>query len=388
MTPDEIKALQTRVLNVIKPIRPADDNSTAPKDFLFVAKRTNAGRELPQYYLVYFLLVDLLKFRNLGKWEKVAWSVPIDFKGKAFTIEHRKMGLGVFVENTDLYEDDAKEIVALVKKGIKTAEPYFEWIAEQAVKNSALNLANKSSRLFNKFQYFLSLYKEKADEAVKKKEDLKTTKLNKDGTDSFYLLSWELRRNAEWLALATIDSFFSWTEHIFIHLAILLGKISTGTEVVNLAETEWPQKFKQTLGLDDPKTKEFYDQLILIRRQLRNYMAHGAFGKNGEAFHFHSNAGAVPLCLPHQKGRGRFTVTEDLGFDETAAIEVIEKFIDHLWSGEREPARLYIQENDIPTILTMAKDGSYRQAMQSVDDMECLLEGLTRQWDNAANMDW
>ena len=380
--------LRSKVLEVIKPIRPADDKSAAPKDFSFIAKRTNAGRELPQYYLVYFLLVDLLKFRNLGKWEKVAWSVPIDFKGKAFIIEYRKMGLGIFVENPDLYEDDAKEIADLVKRGIKVAEPYFEWIAEQAVKKSALNLENKSILLFNRFEYFLSLYKEKANEAIKKKDDLKTTKLNKDGTDSFYLLSWELRRNAEWLALAAIDSFFSWTEHIFIHLAILLEKISTGTEVANLAEAEWPQKFKQTLGLDDPKTKEFYDQLVIIRRQLRNYMAHGAFGKNGEAFHFHSHAGAVPLCLPHQKGRGRFTVAENLGFDETAAIEVVEKFIDHLWSGEREPARIYIQENNIPTILTMAKDGTYRQAMESVDSMKDFLECLCHMWDNAANMDW
>lgn len=389
MTPDEVELLRSKVLEAIKPIRPADNKSAAPKDFLFIAQRTNVGRELPQYYLIYFLLVDLLKFKNLGRWEKTAWSVPIDFKGKAFIIEYRKMGLGVFVENPDLYENDVKEIVDLIKKGVKVAEPYFEWIAEQAVKNSALNLTNNGIRLFKKFEYFLSLYKEKSDEAVKRKDEVHVEKISEDGmAKTYYIPFWDLRRNAEWLALAAIDSFFSWTEHIFIHLAILLGKISTATEVANIAETEWSQKFKQTLGLDDPKTKEFYDQLILIRRQLRNYMAHGAFGKNGEAFHFHSSTGAVPLYLPHQKGRGRFTVAEDLGFDEAAAIEVIEKFIEHLWSGEREPARFYIQENDIPTILTMAKEGTYRQAMRSVDDMKDFLEGLCRMWDNSANMDW
>jgi hypothetical protein len=388
MTLDEIELLRSRVLDVIKPIRTADDNSAAPKNFLFVAKRTDAGRELSQYYLIYFLLVDLLKFRNLGKWEKVAWAVPIDFKGKAFTIEYRKMGVGVFVEDPDLYEDDAKEIVALIKKGIKAAQPFFEWIAEQAVGNSALNLTNKGIPLFNKFQYFLSLYKEKADEAIKRKDDFKTTRSNKDGTDSFYLLSWELMHQADWLALATIDSFFTWTEHIFIHIAILLGKISTGKEVADLAEAEWSQKFKQALGVDDAKTKEFFDQLIIIRRQLRNYMAHGAFGKNGEAFHFHSNAGAVPLLLPHQRGKNRFTITEDLGFNDAAAIEVIEKFIDHLWSGELEPARLYMQENDIPTILTMAANGTYCQAMKSVEDMKNFLDCLCHEWDNSANMDW
>ncbi|MDP8259549.1 MAG: hypothetical protein P9L96_00875 [Candidatus Gygaella obscura] len=385
---DEIELLRLRVLDVIKPIRPADDISAAPKNFLFVAERTKAGRELPKYYLIYFLLVDLLKFRNLGKWEKVAWAVPIDFKGKVFTIEYRKFGVGVFVENPDLYEDHAKEISTLIKNGIKVAQPYFEWIAEQAAGNSSLNLINKGIPLFNKFQYFLSLYKEKADEAIKRKDDFKTTRLNKDGTDSFYLLSSELRRQAEWVALAAIDSFFTWTEHIFIHIGILLGKISTGKEITDLAEAKWPQKFKQTLGVDDAKTKEFFDQLIIIRRQLRNYITHGAFGKNGEAFYFHSGTGAVPLLLPHQRGRNRFTITEDLGFNDAEAIQVIEKFIDHLWSGEREPARLYIQENNMPTILTMAANGHYSQAMNSVEDMKEFLDYFGHEWDNFANMDW
>jgi hypothetical protein len=57
-------------------------------------------------------------------------------------------------------------------------------------------------------------------------------------------------------------------EHIFIHLSILLGRISTGTEVANLAETDWPQKFKQTLGLDDLRTKEFYDDQVSLRELL------------------------------------------------------------------------------------------------------------------------
>jgi hypothetical protein len=42
--------------------------------------------------VVYFLLVDLLGFKNLGTFEKIAWSVPVDFEGRAFLIEHRKAG--------------------------------------------------------------------------------------------------------------------------------------------------------------------------------------------------------------------------------------------------------------------------------------------------------
>ena len=61
-------------------------------------------------------------------------------------------------------------------------------------------------------------------------------------------------------------------------------------------------KFKACLDIHDHSIKVHYDRLVEIKRQIRNYMAHGAFGKNGEAFQFHSGAGAVPLLLPHQKG--------------------------------------------------------------------------------------
>ena len=243
--PDEIELLRSRVLKAIKPIREADDNSSASKNFFFAAQRTNAGRELPQYYLVYFLLVDLLKFRNLGQSEKVSWSVLIDFNGKAFVVEHRKFGIGVFVEDPNLYEDDAKQIVTLIKKGIKIAEPYFEWLAAQAVEKSALNVTNKGYALFDKFEYFLKSYKEKSDEAAKRMEERHVEKLNEDGTAlNSNISAFELRRNAKWLALSAIDSFFSWTEHIFIHLALLRGEITTGTEVANMAEADWQQKFK------------------------------------------------------------------------------------------------------------------------------------------------
>ena len=51
----------------------------------------------PEYYLVYFLLVDLLGFKCYGRGEKVAWSTPVEIEGQHFLIEHRKLGLGVLL---------------------------------------------------------------------------------------------------------------------------------------------------------------------------------------------------------------------------------------------------------------------------------------------------
>ena len=109
----------------------------------------------------------------------------------------------------------------------------------------------------------------------------------------------KIKEEAEWSAQAAIEAFFSWTEHVFIHIAVLQGFIQTGEEVAKLAAADWKTKFRAALNINDITTKTHYDSLLTLRTQIRNYMAHGAFGKRGEAFYFHSGVGAA--SLPYEK---------------------------------------------------------------------------------------
>lgn len=72
----DIELVRVRALKVISPLKPADSGTPADKRFLIDAKRTDAGRTLPPYYLVYFLLVDLLGFKNLGQFDKIVLNGP------------------------------------------------------------------------------------------------------------------------------------------------------------------------------------------------------------------------------------------------------------------------------------------------------------------------
>jgi hypothetical protein len=389
--PKEFEPTKEAVMRAIAPLRAADTTSKADKKFLFNAQRTEASRNLPPYYLVYFLFVNLLGFRNLGQFEKVAWSVPVDFNGRAFLIEHRKFGVGVFAHDAAAEEDQARQIVALIKKGVRVAAPFFEWLATEAIQKSKLNVANKSDSLFRRFEFYLSCHRKAVKEANERADErhVKTRKLEGGGTSTIvYMPIFELQDHSRWYALAAIDAFFSWTEHVFIHIAILRGSISTGVEVADLADADWHEKFKRALDLKDLKTKAHFDDLVEIRRQLRNYMAHGAFGKQGEAFSFHSGTGAVPVLLPHKAGKHRFTLSADLSFEDAKALKIILDFIEHLWSGEREPAYDYIQKSGLPLVLTYARNGMYKQAMMSVESMEEFIEYKLHEWDRAANMDW
>ncbi|PND18355.1 hypothetical protein CN934_28365 [Ensifer sp. MMN_5] len=197
-----------------------------------------------------------------------------------------------------------------------------------------------------------------------------------------------LRTEARWLGLATIEAFFSWTEHVLIHIGIIRGVLASADEVARAAEADWATKFKLAVDLTDARAKGLYDELLRARKELRNFVAHGSFGKEGEAFHFHSSAGAVPVRLPDPVGSRNFSFGQTSSFDVTSALISIEGFIAHLWDGPRAPAKIYIQDYELPLIMTMVRDGTYAKAMASIEEMEHFAHHLAGEMDNAANMDW
>jgi hypothetical protein len=162
--PPELEAVREMARRAISPIKPSDSNTQADAKFLFTAVRTEAGRKLPPYYLVYFLLVDLLGFRNLGRFEKLAWSVPIDFEGVAYLVEHRKFGVGVFAREGEEWEKQAGQIVGLIHRGVATAKPFFRWMADTAVHASRLNVQNKGRKLFQRYTFFRDRFRAEATE--------------------------------------------------------------------------------------------------------------------------------------------------------------------------------------------------------------------------------
>jgi hypothetical protein len=398
MTPlalKDIENLRGAALRAISPIKPPDSNAQLGK-LLWEARRTEAGRNLPYYYLVYFLLIELLRFPNLGRSEKIAWSIPIDFEGTIYLVEYRKFGVGVFCEKADTQEDQAKRIVSLISKGVKVADPFFRSLADDAVRESRVNVKNNSASLFQRYEYLRDKFREAWAGATARKGEVETHTgeeqisgiSNPVRVTTYNFPSTLLMQEARWIGIAAIDAFFAWTEHVFIHLAIIQGRATTGDAVASLIGAEWQEKYKQALDIADKDSKRFYDSLGAFRRQIRNYMAHGSFGKQGEAFNFHSGSGAVPVMLDEVRGTGRFSLTGEVEFEEEIALSTIQDFVAHLWSGPRQPAWTYIQDACLPLILTFASDGTYERALQSVEDMERFTHGLTMRFDNAANMDW
>lgn len=407
--PPDIDEIREKARRALGSVKPADENTQADKEFLFNAKHTEAGRKLPEQHLVYFTLVDLLGFQDLGRFEKLAWSVPIDFNGRGFLIEHLKFGVGVFAADIPQDEDDAGKIVSHVHKAVKAARPFFDWLALQAVESSKVNVTNKSASLFDRYSFLRETYDHKAAEAAARKDEriVEEGKTADGGTwSSTSYPATRLRTEATWLGLAAIEAFFRWTEHVFIHIGIMRSMLRTAEDVARAAEADWATKYRLALDLADARSKSFYDELLVVRKELRNFVAHGSFGKRGEAFDFHSSAGAVPVLLPDPVGSRRFSFGENDAFNVfdvadalssfggsnmfnvAKALSSIDRFVDHVWADSRAPAKIYIQEYGLPLIMTMARDGTYDRAMASTESMTAFASNLAGRMDNAANMDW
>lgn len=385
--PDEIEALRERVQRVLDPIDCAIKKGTnAEKDFLFTAVEAVNSTKLPEYYLIFFLFSNLLGYKNLGQFEKVSWSFPIDYNGIAYLVEYRKFGVGIFASKQMKDDPSCKEIAKRIHKAVKTARPYFEWLASEAAKKSELNVLNHSLVLFERFDYLLQEYKKKNTEAEARKNEAIRTQYSPTAWGISYPYP-RLRKEAEWLALSAIDAFYSFTEHVFLHAAILNGHLLTGENVADFADNDWGAKFKLCLDIRIKEIKSSYDELILIKQQIRNFMAHGAFGRNGETFEIHSKTGAVPLLMPHQKGSSRFSIQHETSFQENEAISAIERFNIYYWDCKHLPEIIHIKSG-LPTVLTYAADSTYATAMQSSRDMELFVDRRLAAQDRAWNMDW
>jgi hypothetical protein len=167
-----------------------------------------------------------------------------------------------------------------------------------------------------------------------------------------------------------------------------LGKVKTALEVTQLAEADWQVKYKTVLPITMKNSKTLFDQLGNIRRDIRNYSAHGSFGTDGEAFAFHSNAGAVPVLLPHRAGSRKFRLKRGNALSFKEIFEVFDSFENFLWQGGRGLAKMYIQEAGLPLILPFVDDGTYAKAMSSAEEMEHLVEYLSEEQARNWNMDY
>ncbi|WP_050527422.1 hypothetical protein [Pseudorhodobacter aquimaris] len=281
--------------NVLRAIGPIEKPTS--KKFGPGAPRVFKGIPHAEYYLLFLLLVDLLGFKYWGPGEKFAYIIPVEFEGRRHSIVYAKFGMRIEYSEGG----DGEAVYAALKKGMRAAKSYYLWRATEASTTSDLNLISKCPQLWDKYVFL----KEQSETLIAKfeaeKDDAVVEKgFNEDGSLRWTSISYpayEFQRQSVWLHEAAVDAFFAWCEQALVHMAVLMGKLTNGKEIAELLMREFSEKCKLVLSLSNAEDKASYDDIISLRGQLRNYVAHGSFGKDGSTFQFHSRVGAVPLKI-------------------------------------------------------------------------------------------
>lgn len=388
----DIDAIKAKANDAIRPLKQPGEPSSAY--WISCTIRTGAGDELSEAYYVFPLLVDLLGFEFAGRSEKLLWSIPVELNDISFFIEHRKFGLGIFAPNIPHIEESAGEIVRLIDRGIRVAGEcgYFEhWVRERS-KGENVMLVNDGIRLHERYLFFLHSFQKLWDKVEQADHQNNTG----DSGDPIrlikqYLSCANLRERAAWAGQSAIDCFFSWTEHIFVHLAVLLGKaeVNSVAKCNKLIKSRsWSDKYESVFDIErDDESRKYLNALKEIR-ELRNFASHGHFGRHSETLWVPTRIGCVPFNVQPGKSKSPWRHDPDIGLTEHKSLQTIEKFIDFLWSGARQPARILLQETSFPTYLKFIHSEDYSAAMESEVEMKRLVEVLGRKFDIDENMDF
>lgn len=94
------------------------------------------------------------------------------------------------------------------------------------------------------------------------------------------------------------------------------------------------------------------------------------------------------MLLPHRQSKTAYRFGAGLDFRMAPSIALVRSFMDHLWSEPRSPAKIYIQDYQLPAILTYVADGTYAEAMRTDADMEAFASYMAQRQDDAENMDF
>ena len=342
----------------------------------------------PEPYIVFIIFVSLKKYEFGDRREKVAWEIPVKYKGIPFLLSHRKFG---FIILTTPDYSEYKEIAIKAIKAINKAIPIAEKLIKPSIKSRVdkgyITLPNDYWILKSRYDYF----REMAESSFREAEKYKASKSNGE--------VFKHTKKASNYVIAMIDAYFSLLEHVLVLLKPFVRPKVIESNLASYIGLNWGEKYKIIFAInEDQKAKEHYDYMLNIKERYRNTLAHGNFQKNGGSMYVHmENLGAIPMLLTKSNETLRFSFSRlgeiDFGFygiDETVyryICNTFDGFDSFLKTGITKYGMQYLESG-----LSVAFDNNSKQmyvsAMKSDKEFKEFIEYKSYMHDRAVNMDW
>ena len=343
----------------------------------------------PEPYIVFIIFdLHLKKYEYGGRWEKVAWEIPIKYKGIPFLLSHRKFGFRILTTPAcSECKETAIEAVKAINKAIPIAEKLIEPYIKSRIDKGYITLPNDYWILKSRYDYF----REMAESSFRKAEKYKTSES--------YGEVFKHTKKASNYVITMIDAYFSLIEHALVLLKPFVRPEVIESNLSSYIGLNWGKKYKVIFDINaDQKAKEHYDNLQNIKERYRNTLAHGNFQKKGSSMYVQmQNLGAIPMLLTKSKGTLHFSFNRFgeidfsfYGIDETVyryICDTFDGFDSFLKKGATKYGMQYL-ESGLSVSFNNNSRQMYISAMKSDKEFKEFIEYESYMYDRAVNMDW
>jgi hypothetical protein len=342
-------------------------------------------------FIVFIIFVYLKNFKFSGKWEKIAWTIQIKFKGKPFLLTHRKFGFYI-ISNEEGEEVTSLGIEAMgkIKKAIPLAEALFKPFLKEKVNEGHFSLSNEFIKIKNKYEFFrfsaLEEYKK-----LKKHNQLLKQKKTLNSFTKFYNQQIANTKAADYYASAMLDAYFSLLEHTLVLLAPFAKEIDYSK--INIEEyigTKWKEKYKMIFPISKDKVAlQHMEKLYEIKEAFRNPLSHGYFFKNGNSFFVHlDQLGAIPVTMTKSNNSLTYSTVQIGQYNFSEICKTFDSFDKYLLKSTHTKFGMLYINSGLPIAYTKSFSEMYKTFMTSVRKFNEFIDYQSSLHDDAANMDW
>lgn len=347
-------------------------------------------------FIVFIIFVYLKKFKFYGKEEKVAWTIPIKYKGIPFILTHRKFGFRI-ISNIESEEIKAlgAEAMTNIHKAIPYAETLFEPFVTEQVNKGKITLDNQYYAIKSRYTFFrkkaiqefrkAKAYKEKKAGGAVEIDSFLSKAISLHNTSIKYMMA------GNNYATAMLDSFYCLIEHVFVLLLPFVPHIRiTEINLENFIRENWKEKLKIIIPLTgDKEALQIFERLYKIKEELRNPLTHGYFLKDGDSFYVHTpNLGAIPMNLTNRNNHLHYGFYSIQNIDFEKICKCFDDFLKFLKKSKNTKFGILYIEKGLSIAFDEESSKVYQAAMTSVKNFEQFIFHDLMQQDNATNMDW
>jgi hypothetical protein len=343
-------------------------------------------------YIVFVVFVYLKQYRFFGKWEKVAWEIPIKFKGVPFILTHRKFGFKIIsgLQNESI-EVKGLEAISQIQKAIPFAEKLIEPVIKEKVNARELTLDNKYHIISRRYSFFRESAQKKFSYKPKRYPSRRKSNKSISAFIEAHNETMEELHTGNYFLSAMLDSYFCLLEHTLVLLFPFVdSKKLDGVEIESFISYKWKEKYKALFSVaKDKQALLMLERLDRIKEQLRNPLTHGYFLRDGHSIYVHmEQLGAIPMTLTktNQQLKYSFGAIESLTFKEICkCFDDCDKFLYH---NRQSKFGMQFIKSGASVAFDNTSSEMYKSAMITRKYFDEFVDYIINQQDNSANMDW